>query len=97
VEQVVTYSHRDVTKANADIVEKMTRGEINWVTITSNAIASALISLYGQALHQTKLASLSPGITKTLKDAGLTTAAEACEATMASLIDAIHQAQLQPS
>lgn len=97
VEQIVTYSHRDVTQANAEITEKMNRGEINWVTVTSNAIAGALISLYGQALHQTRLASLSPGITKTLKDAGFATSAEACEATMASLIDAIHQAQPQPS
>ncbi len=97
VVQAAAYSHRDIVKAHPSLVEKIERGEIDWVTVTSNAIASSVIRMFGEALHQCKLASLSNGISMTLSDAGFTPAAQAKHATMESLIEAIQKAEATDS
>ncbi|MGV3484626.1 MAG: uroporphyrinogen-III C-methyltransferase [Planctomycetaceae bacterium] len=93
VSHVVAYSHRDVAAADPSIVAAMSRGEIDWVTVTSAAIAKSLVRLFGDALGNTKLASLSPAITQLLAELGYRAAAEASEATMQSLVEAIHTAE----
>jgi len=93
VTQVVAYSHRDVLAADPLVTEKFQRGEIDWVTVTSAAIAQSLVRLFGEALRSAKIASLSPAISLTLSDLGLHVAAEATEATMQSLLEAIRDAE----
>jgi uroporphyrinogen III methyltransferase / synthase len=91
VRQVVAYSHRDVEVIQQSTLETMQRGEIDWVTVSSNAIARSLVRLFGAALAHTKLASLSPAIAHTLMELGFRTDVVAKEATMESLIDAIRE------
>ena len=97
VTQVVSYSHRDVANADPLIYEKMQRGEIDWVTVTSAAIANSLTRLFGASLRTAKLASLSPAITHTLLELDHYVAAEATAATMPSLVDAIRAAESLPT
>jgi uroporphyrinogen III methyltransferase/synthase len=93
VTEVVAYSHRDVANADPSVCEKLQLGEIAWVTVTSAAIANSIVRLFGESLHSAKVASLSPAITQTLLSLGLRVAAEASEATMQSLVEAIRDAE----
>jgi len=89
VQSVVAYRHDDVAMADDSIIRRLAAGEIQWVTVTSDAIARSLVRLFGDHLHQTKLVSLSTGITATLRSLGLEPAAQAKQPTMQSLIEAI--------
>lgn len=89
VRSVVAYSHTDVQDCDETIAKRMAAGDIDWVTVTSDAIARCVVRLFGTNLHQTKLVSLSPGVTQTLQSLGFAAAAEATQPTMQSLVDAI--------
>ena len=89
VRSIVAYSHTDVSHPDDAILRRMAAGEIDSVTVTSDAIARSVVRLFGDALHQTRLVSLSPGVTQTLRSLGFTVAAEAAVPTMQSLVDAI--------
>ena len=60
VEQVVVYQSTDSPPADEAIAERLAAGGIDWVTATSPAIARSLHKMFGEALKQTKLASISP-------------------------------------
>lgn len=68
--QVVVYDSRDVVDPQADIAEALAAGQIDWVTVTSSAIARSLVDLFGDALRETKLAAISPLTAGVLKEAG---------------------------
>lgn len=93
VDQAVVYESRDVTEADPDILEAMSQGEIEWVTVTSSAIANAIAALFGSALKQTKLASISPVTSHTLRSLGFEPAAEATTFTMQGLVAAMVDVQ----
>lgn len=93
VRQVIAYSHRDVEAADESIVLMMSKGEIDWVTVSSNAIATSLARMFGDKLHQTKLASLSSGITQTLNELGFNAHTQADVATMQSLVESIRASE----
>jgi uroporphyrinogen III methyltransferase/synthase len=92
VEQVVVYSSTDITAAKPEVAEAMSRGRIDWVTVTSSAIARSLVSLFGEQLRACRLASISPITSETLRDLGHDVAVEAEEYTGAGLVEAIRQA-----
>jgi uroporphyrinogen III methyltransferase/synthase len=94
VEQVVVYRSHDVTCADLEIAARLAAGEIDWVTVTSSAIARSLHALFGQSLSQAKLASISPVTTATLGELGHAPAVEAREYTMAGLVAAIVAARV---
>jgi uroporphyrinogen III methyltransferase/synthase len=89
VEQMVVYQSNDVTAADPQIAELLQAGKIDWVTVTSSAIAKSLVRLFGEVLNQTKIASISPITSGTLRELGLKPAAEAKEYTMAGVVEAI--------
>ncbi len=92
VHEVVAYQHNDVHDVDPNI-EKMARaGEIDWITITSGESAKNLHRLFGDAMHQMKIASISPITSETVRQLGLAVAAEADPHTMAGLIDSITRA-----
>ena len=91
VEQVVAYTSRDVAQPEADIHRALIAGEIDWITITSSAIARSLIAMLGKDLRHARLAAISPITAKTLTDAGYQPAVVAEEYTVDGLIDAIRQ------
>ena len=92
VEQVVAYESRDVVQPDEKIVEQLAAGQIDWIAVTSSAIALSLVRLLGDALKKAKLASISPITSQTLRDSGHAVAAEAAEYTMAGVVAAILQA-----
>jgi uroporphyrinogen III methyltransferase/synthase len=89
VEQVVVYDSVDVQSPAPDIAEQMAAGRIGWTTVTSSAIARSLARMFGDSLHQTKLVSISPITTATLRELGYEPVAEAREYTMAGVVSAI--------
>lgn len=93
VEQVVVYQSSDVTSPDEEIAQRLTAGQIDWVTVTSSAIAHALAAMFGDDLHKAKLASISPITTGTLKELGYSVDAEAVEYSMDGIVAAILQSR----
>ena len=89
VEQVVVYQSDDVTTADPQVLELMEAEKIDWVTVTSSAIAKSLARLFGESLRHTKLASISPITSGSLRELGFEPASEAKEYTMAGVVEAI--------
>lgn len=91
ITQIVAYAHRDVTTTDPSIAELAEAGKIDWVTVTSSATADNLHRLFGDALKQSRIASLSPVTSQTLRDLGYEVTAEANPYTMEALVEAIRQ------
>ena len=89
VEQAVAYSSTDVTEADPEVAAALVAGHIDWVTVTSSAIARSLASLFGDDLRRAKLASISPITSATLRELGHEPAVEAAEYTMDGVVQAI--------
>jgi uroporphyrinogen III methyltransferase/synthase len=89
VEQVVVYSTVEVERPDPAVAAAMAEGRIDWVTVTSSAIARSLAALFGEDLRRTCLASISPITSGVLRELGHAPAAEAKEYTMAGLVEAI--------
>jgi uroporphyrinogen III methyltransferase/synthase len=89
VDQVVVYSSTDIEQAEAEVLEAMEAGRIDWVTVTSSSIARGLVRLFGQRLGGVKLASISPVTSAVLRELGHPPAAEAVRYTMEGLAEAI--------
>jgi uroporphyrinogen III methyltransferase / synthase len=89
VEEVVVYTSSDVVEANAEAVALLRAGKIDWITVTSSAIARSLATLFGDELRRAKLASISPITSGVLRELGYEPAAEAAEYTLAGLTAAI--------
>jgi uroporphyrinogen III methyltransferase/synthase len=89
VEQVVAYQSLDVAQPDPDIAAALRDGRIDWITVTSSAIAKSLGRLFGDDLRRAKLASISPITSETLRSLGYAPAVEATEYTMNGLAAAI--------
>ncbi|OYV80035.1 MAG: hypothetical protein B7Z73_19115, partial [Planctomycetia bacterium 21-64-5] len=89
VEQVVAYQSRDVTQSDELVAELLRQGGIAWVTVTSSAIARSLAAMFGGDLRRTRLASISPVTSATLRELGFEPAAEAGVYTIDGLIEAL--------
>ncbi len=99
VEQIVVYTSTDVEQPEADIAAMLRAGRIDWVTVTSSAIARSLSRLFGDQLRRARLASISPFTSGVLRELGYQPAAEAAEYTLAGLVSAIvagRNLQLRP-
>ena len=95
VEQVVAYTSSDVDMPDPDIAAKLAARKIDWITVTSSSIARSLTALFGEKLRQSKLASISPVTSTTLRELGYEPAVEAAEYTMPGLAAAIQYAAHQ--
>ncbi|HEX5106570.1 MAG TPA: uroporphyrinogen-III C-methyltransferase [Pirellulaceae bacterium] len=93
VEQVVVYESVDALSPQAEIAELMAAGRIDWTTVTSSAIARSLVRMFGDTLRRTKLVSISPITSATLRELRHEPAAEATEYTMPDIVAAIRSAQ----
>jgi uroporphyrinogen III methyltransferase/synthase len=60
VEQVVVYRSNDVPAADPEILAALSEGRIDWVTVTSSAIARSLVRMFGADLRRARLAAISP-------------------------------------
>ena len=88
-EQVIAYRSVDIESADSELVQQMQNGQIDWVTVTSSAIARALVHLYGDALNRTRLASISPTTSSVLTELGYSPAVEAKSYDFDGLVEAI--------
>ncbi len=91
IEQVVAYTSGDVAEADSAIEHRLIEGQVDWMTVTSSAIAKSLVRLFGDALHKTQLASISPLTSGVLRELGFEPAAEAVQYTMDGVVEAILQ------
>ncbi|QGJ69300.1 Uroporphyrinogen-III synthase /uroporphyrinogen-III C-methyltransferase [Planctomycetales bacterium 10988] len=89
IEQVTVYQSEDVALPDPEIKSLCQAGEIDWVTVTSPAIARNLIAMFGEDLKKTKLVSISPVTSTALREAGFQPAAEAREYHMPGVIEAL--------
>jgi uroporphyrinogen III methyltransferase/synthase len=93
VEQVVVYTSEDVPEPNAEIAAELAAGRIDWVTVTSSAIARSLARMFGPDLRHARLASISPITSETLRQLGREPAAEGAIYTMDGVVQAIVAAE----
>ncbi|QDT74349.1 uroporphyrinogen-III C-methyltransferase [Lacipirellula limnantheis] len=89
VEQAVVYESRDVAAPDPEIAAALRAGAIDWVTVTSSAIAKSLVAMFGADLSRTRLAAISPLTGGVLEAAGCTVATLAEPYTTAGVVDAI--------
>ena len=89
VVQAVVYESRDIETPAADVVEALSAGRIDWITVTSSAIARSLVKLFGEALLRTRRVAISPLTAETLAESGYPAAAVAKQFTSAGVVAAI--------
>jgi uroporphyrinogen III methyltransferase/synthase len=89
VQQVVVYESADVVEPEAHVLQALKTGQVDYTTVTSSAIARSLANMCGDALRQTRLVSISPITSETLRQLGLQPAVEAREYTMPGVVEAI--------
>jgi len=94
VDQVVVYSSTDVTSPDEDAKKHLASGSIDWLLVTSSAIARSLVAMFGPDLEKTHLASISPVTSATLRELGHEPAVEAQTYTMSGVIEAILRSSL---
>lgn len=92
VEQIVVYTSRDVPAADEQVAAELGEGKIDWITVTSSAIARSLSRMFGADLAKSRLASISPITTQTLRELGHDVAVEARAYTMEGLVEALTEA-----
>jgi uroporphyrinogen III methyltransferase/synthase len=93
VDQVVVYQSSDIAQAEPDIVAALSAGRIDWVTVTSSAIARSLVRMFGADLRHARLAAISPLTAEVLTEAGYPPTVVATPYTTEGLIDAILAAE----
>ncbi|MCL2304741.1 MAG: uroporphyrinogen-III synthase [Planctomycetaceae bacterium] len=91
VEEIVAYESVDVDKPEPQIVSLMESGRIDWTTCTSSAIAASLVRMFGECLRKTKLVSISPITTETIRRFGFENIVESRNATMPGIFETIIQ------
>ena len=93
VEQVAVYQSQDVQQADPEIARALAAGQIDWVTVTSSAVARSLLGLFGEQLRMSKLAAISLLTASVLTTAGFPPHAVATEYTDEGLIEAISRSE----
>lgn len=93
VSQVVVYESRDLETPASHVLGALQAGKIDWITVTSSAIARSLVRLFGDDLKKARLAAISPLTAEVLQQAGYPAAAVARQYTAEGLIEAIVEAQ----
>ena len=92
-EEVVAYRSTDVKSADPAVVKMISEGKIDWVTMTSSAIASSSIRLFGDAITNSggkvKTVSISPRTSQAMRDLGFEPDAEAVKFNMAGIVAAM--------
>ena len=95
VEQIAVYSQTDALAVNSPVLDKLSRGEMDFITLTSSNIARALHARLDRAARERiehgeiKIVSISSVTSATVRELGWSVAAEAKEATTAGVIEAL--------
>ena len=95
VEQIAVYSQVDVAAVDREILSRLDRGEIDYVTLTSSNIARAFHRVLDQGARRSilggrpKLVTISPVTSAAVHELGWPVAAEATTYTSEGLIQAL--------
>ncbi|HEX3870247.1 MAG TPA: uroporphyrinogen-III C-methyltransferase [Pirellulales bacterium] len=89
VDEVVVYRSIDAAQPDPEVAQSLAAGKIDWVTVTSSAIARSLVHLFGEDLRRSKLVSISPLTSETLAELGFTPSAEAAQYTAEGIVAAL--------
>ncbi|MGC1273632.1 MAG: uroporphyrinogen-III C-methyltransferase [Planctomycetaceae bacterium] len=100
--KVETYRSVDVESLPPDAAGLLSSGQLDWIALSSPAIARCLVDLMPAAAlkhlgRKVKLASISPVTSEAARELGLPIAAEATEFTWNGLLTAILNAEAGPS
>ena len=102
VEQVAVYSQVDAVELDAEVLDHLRRGEIDYITLTSANIARSLLGRLDATSRariesgDLRLVSISPVTSAEIRQLGLPVAAEAVEATSEGLVAAMLPAPKRP-
>ncbi len=91
VTQVPVYHNADVEAWPETVADRIAEGTVDWITLTSSAIAARLHSLLGERARarigrEVRLASLSPVTSEAVARLGWSVAVEATEYTWEGLV-----------
>jgi uroporphyrinogen III methyltransferase/synthase len=95
VEQIAVYAQVDAVETDEAVLDALRRGEIDYVTLTSSNIARALVGRLDAAARgrlasgAVRLVTISPVTSAAVRELGLPVAAEAREATVAGVVEAM--------
>jgi uroporphyrinogen III methyltransferase/synthase len=94
VEQVAVYRNADAASIPEHVLERIEAGTVDWITMTSSAIAERLIGLLSPGARarigtETRLASLSPVTSAAISRLGFPVGVEASTYTWEGLVEAI--------
>jgi len=98
LETLVVYRNVDLAAFSKIELDRLERGELDWIALGSPSIAESLAKLCSDAARRqlgqrVRLASISPVTTARAKELGLAVAAQATEYTWDGLLDAIVEAE----
>jgi uroporphyrinogen III methyltransferase/synthase len=88
-EQVAAYQSVDVDAVDPPTADQMRARQIEWVTLTSSAIARSTIRLFGEDLRHAKTVSISPTTSAAMREMGFHPDAEARTYDMRGIVQAI--------
>jgi uroporphyrinogen III methyltransferase/synthase len=97
VDQVAVYTQVDIAEPDAEVLADLCAGRIDFVSLTSSNIARAFIRWLDAearariASGQLQLVTISPVTSATVREAGLTVAAESRAETAAGVVEAISE------
>jgi uroporphyrinogen III methyltransferase/synthase len=95
VEQIPVYRNADADALPADVLDRLERGPVDWITLTSSAITARLHALLSESARSRiasgsiRLASISPITSEAARRLGWPVAAEATEHTWPGLLRAL--------
>lgn len=91
--QVVAYTSIDTTREHSPdaihVDNMLKNGKIDWIAVTSSAIARSLASIFQSGMKEAKLAAISPLTAEALESSGFLPTVVAREHTIPGLIAAI--------
>ncbi len=94
-EELIAYQSRDVESVDLEVAKRISDNLVDWITITSGAIARSTIRVFGEDVRKAKLVSISPGTSAVLRELGFEPDAEAETYDMNGMVEAIRQYRIR--
>ena len=94
-EQLAVYESRDIRVTNPETLKAMQEQQIDWITLTSPAIAKACIQLFENEINNVQLATISRSVTQVVEQLGFSVSAEAVRPGFDELVAAMLKHQFE--
>lgn len=102
LEEVVVYQHHDVATWTDDVNQRLIAGQLDWIGVSSPAIARNVVRLMPEPARvhlgtSLRIASISPVTSEACREVGLSVTVEATEHTWDGILAAIQQMETAES